>query len=35
MVSVPVHGNREIRVGTLSAILDQPGLTTEEFVSLL
>jgi predicted RNA binding protein YcfA (HicA-like mRNA interferase family) len=35
MVSVPVHGNREIPIGTLSAILDQAGLSVEEFAALL
>ena len=35
LVSVPVHGSRELPVGTLSAILDQAGLSVEEFVALL
>jgi predicted RNA binding protein YcfA (HicA-like mRNA interferase family) len=35
MVSVPVHGNGELRVGTLSAILNQAGLSVDDFVSLL
>jgi predicted RNA binding protein YcfA (HicA-like mRNA interferase family) len=35
MVSVPVHGNKELPIGTLSAILDQAGLTVDEFIALL
>jgi predicted RNA binding protein YcfA (HicA-like mRNA interferase family) len=35
MVSVPVHGNAPIRVGTFAAILEEAGLTTEEFMALL
>ena len=35
MVSVPVHGNKPLKVGTLSAILEQAGLSLEEFIALL
>lgn len=35
MVSVPVHGNRPLPPGTLSAILEQADLSVEELVSLL
>ena len=35
MVSVPVHGNRTVPAGTLSAILGQAQLSTEEFIALL
>jgi predicted RNA binding protein YcfA (HicA-like mRNA interferase family) len=35
IVSVPVHGNHPLPPGTLSAILDQAGLSTEEFLELL
>ncbi|NDW06908.1 type II toxin-antitoxin system HicA family toxin [Jiella pacifica] len=34
-VSEPVHGNRDLPTGTLRAILDRSGLTTEEFLDLL
>jgi predicted RNA binding protein YcfA (HicA-like mRNA interferase family) len=34
-VIVPVHGNRDIPLGTLRSILDQAGLTIEEFIELL
>jgi len=33
-VTVPYH-NRDLKRGTLSAIIQQAGLTVEEFVSLL
>jgi predicted RNA binding protein YcfA (HicA-like mRNA interferase family) len=35
MVSVPVHGNRIIPVGTLAAILEEAGLSAEAFTDLL
>lgn len=35
MVSVPVHGNRAVPVGTLSEILDEAGLSAEELIALL
>lgn len=34
-VIVPVHGGRTLRLGTLSQILDQAGLTAEDLVRLL
>jgi predicted RNA binding protein YcfA (HicA-like mRNA interferase family) len=34
-VTVPVHGARDLRRGTLRAILRQAGLSVEEFVPLL
>jgi len=34
-VTVPVHGNRELPPGTLRAIIDQSGMSAEEFISLL
>ena len=35
MVSVPVHGNRPLPPGTLSAILDQSGLSLDDLIALL
>lgn len=35
MVSVPVHGGRTMPIGTLRAIIEQAGLTVEEFAALL
>jgi len=35
LVSVPVHSNKPLKVGTFSAILDQAGLTVDEFMALL
>ena len=35
MVSVPVHGNKTLRAGTLAGILDEAGLTAEKFTELL
>ena len=35
MVIVPVHGNRDIKPGTLRPILRQAGLSVEEFLELL
>ena len=34
-VTVPVHGNRDLTPGTLRAIIDQAGLSVEEFIGLL
>ena len=34
-VSVPVHTGRDLKPGTLRAIIRQAGLTVEEFISLL
>ena len=34
-VSVPCHGSRDLPPGTLSGILDDAGLTVEEFIELL
>lgn len=35
LVSVPVHGSRNLPAGTLRAILHQAGLSVDEFVALL
>ena len=35
LVPVPVHGNRDLKRGTLDAIVGQSGLTREEFIALL
>ena len=35
IVSVPVHGNNPIPKGTLAAIIEQSGLSDEEFIALL
>jgi predicted RNA binding protein YcfA (HicA-like mRNA interferase family) len=35
MVIVPVHGNRDLKPGTLRSIIRQAGLGVEEFVKLL
>jgi predicted RNA binding protein YcfA (HicA-like mRNA interferase family) len=35
MVSVPVHGNRPVPIGTLSAVLAQAEISVDEFVALL
>jgi predicted RNA binding protein YcfA (HicA-like mRNA interferase family) len=35
MVAVPVHGNRSLPPGTLSAILEEAHLTVDEFAALL
>jgi len=32
---VPVHGGRDVPVGTLKGILSQAALTTEQFLELL
>lgn len=34
-VSVPIHAGQTIKLGTLKGILDDAGLTPEEFVNLL
>ena len=34
-VVVPVHAGKTVKVGTLNGILDDAGLSTEEFISLL
>jgi predicted RNA binding protein YcfA (HicA-like mRNA interferase family) len=34
-VTVPVHSNRDLKPGTLRAIIRQAGLTVEEFSKLL
>jgi predicted RNA binding protein YcfA (HicA-like mRNA interferase family) len=34
-VSVPVHGGRDLKPGTLRAIIRQAGFTVEEFADLL
>lgn len=35
LVVVPVHGNRDLPIGTLRAILRQADLTPDEFATLL
>jgi len=35
MTSVPVHGNRQIPVGTLSNILDEAGISIDAFIASL
>jgi predicted RNA binding protein YcfA (HicA-like mRNA interferase family) len=34
-VTVPIHGKKDIAIGTLSQILDDAKITTEELKSLL
>jgi predicted RNA binding protein YcfA (HicA-like mRNA interferase family) len=34
-VTVPVHGGRDLKTGTLRAILRQAGISVEEFVRAL
>jgi predicted RNA binding protein YcfA (HicA-like mRNA interferase family) len=34
-VSVPVHGNRTLAIGTIEGIIEQAELTVEEFEALL
>jgi predicted RNA binding protein YcfA (HicA-like mRNA interferase family) len=34
-VTVPVHGNRDLKPGTLRSIIRQSGLTVDELVALL
>ena len=35
LVSVPVHGNKPLKVGTFSEIIERSGLTVDEFMALL
>ena len=35
LVTVPIHGNRDLKTGTLLSILRQAGLSRDEFVRLL
>lgn len=35
LVSVPVHAGKIIKPGTLKSILDQAGLSVNEFIELL
>ncbi len=35
IVSVPVHANRPLPQGTLAAIVEESGLSDEEFIALL
>ncbi len=35
IVSVPVHGNRPLAKGTLAGIVEESGLSDEEFIALL
>jgi len=35
MVVVPIHGNRDLKPGTLRSIIRRSGLSVEEFVDLL
>lgn len=32
---VPIHGNKDIKIGTLRSIIRQSGVSTEEFFNLL
>jgi predicted RNA binding protein YcfA (HicA-like mRNA interferase family) len=34
-VTVPLHGNRDLKPGTLRSIIRQAGFTVEEFLNLL
>jgi predicted RNA binding protein YcfA (HicA-like mRNA interferase family) len=34
-VTVPVHGNRDLKRGTLRSIIRQAGFTVAEFIALL
>lgn len=34
-VTVPVHGSKALKLGTLKSILRQAGMTAEEFIKLL
>ncbi|HEY5048686.1 MAG TPA: type II toxin-antitoxin system HicA family toxin [Rhizomicrobium sp.] len=34
-ITVPVHGNRDLKPGTLRSIVRQAGFSVEEFVELL
>jgi len=35
LVSIPVHGNRDLPTGTLSSILKQANLAVDDFITLL
>lgn len=35
IVTVPIHANRDIKRGTLRAIIKQAGLTVKEFLDFL
>ena len=35
LVSVPVHGAKTLPVGTIKGVIEQSGLSVEEFVTLL
>lgn len=35
LVVIPVHGNRDLPVGTLRAIIRQAGMTGEQFAALI
>ncbi len=35
IVTVPIHSNKDIKRGTLVAIIKQAGLTVKEFLDLL
>jgi predicted RNA binding protein YcfA (HicA-like mRNA interferase family) len=35
LVTVPVHGGKTLRIGTLNSILNQAGISIDFFVSLL
>lgn len=34
-VTVPLHRGRTLKLGTIASIIEQAGLTTEEFLELL
>lgn len=34
-VSVPVHGNKPLKVGTLRGIISSAGMTVEEFLKFI
>jgi predicted RNA binding protein YcfA (HicA-like mRNA interferase family) len=35
LLSVPVHGNKTLKPGTLRGLIDSSGMTVEQFVALL
>ncbi|MDR0220780.1 MAG: type II toxin-antitoxin system HicA family toxin [Lachnospiraceae bacterium] len=35
LVTVPVHSGKTLRIGTLSNILSQAGISVDKFISLL
>ncbi len=35
IVSIPVHGNQDLAKGTLAGIVEESGLSDEEFIALL